>query len=153
MFSPRCPCPCIAMECRTCHTRAFLLSDPHSPVSVTGQPLAQHPHHGGDCTGDMEGRGHGRSFRQDAEAEGPAGRSAQLPPCSRLQGLLLRPAHGSRGQDLPGEGDRDHLPQDGEDHLVQRPPGAKRLRQRGPCLCSAEQQDRRVCRAGEHHCR
>merc|ERR1712045_724443 len=62
-------------------------------MGVTGQPLAQHPHYGGLCAGDMEGRGHGRSFRQDAEAEGSRGWSSKLPPCSRLQGRCAIPGN------------------------------------------------------------
>merc|ERR1712235_206299 len=44
-------------------------------------------------SGNMEGGGHGRSFRQNPETDGKDRRCAQLPQGARIQGLLLRSAH------------------------------------------------------------
>ena len=43
--------------------------------------------------GSLGQGGHGRSLREDPEAEGSHRRSPQLPPCPRLQNLLLWTAH------------------------------------------------------------
>merc|ERR1711962_785606 len=76
-------------------------------------------HHHAGQSGDMEGRGHGRPFRQDPEASGSGGWSPQLPSYSRIQSLLYWSANHHWTQEHPREGDREDLPQGGQDHLAE----------------------------------
>merc|ERR1711962_385034 len=76
-------------------------------------------HHHAGQSGDMEGRGHGRPFRQDPEASGSGGWSPKLPSYSRLQSLLHWSANHHWTQEHPREGDREDLPQGGQDHLAE----------------------------------
>ena len=62
---------------------------------------------------------------------------------SRLQGLLLRPAHQGGLRQGHREGVRE-VPQGRPHRLDQHEAGAHRLRQRQPRLRQATQQDRRV---------
>merc|ERR1711962_1882028 len=76
-------------------------------------------HHHAGQSGDMEGRGHGRPFRQDPEASRSGGWSPKLPSYSRLQSLLHWSANHHWTQEHPREGDREDLPQGGQDHLAE----------------------------------